>query len=257
MTKKRIMLVEDEAITARDFRTNLEELGYEVPVVATRGAEAVRLADEFKPDLILMDITLEGAMTGIEAAGQILLAQQIPIIFLTAHCDSETLAQAKTAEPFGYLTKPCSMDSLKNAIEVALYKSEADARVRESEERYRTLVEKVPVAITVQCGGNFCYCNPAAVRFFGATSESELIGRTILDIVHHDSRAQVWERIATALVTGQPTTAKVDRFIRLDGVEVIAEVVGIPTSYKGKAALQEIYRDITAQKPTELLIAHQ
>jgi PAS domain S-box-containing protein len=108
-------------------------------------------------------------------------------------------------------------------------------------------VEKAPVAITIQCGGSFCYCNPAAVRFFGAASESELIGRTILDFVHPDSRAQVWERIATALETGQPTIAEVDQFVRLDGGEVTAEVVGIPATFKGKPALQEIYREIAVQ----------
>lgn len=131
MAKKRILLVEDEIITAMDLESELIELGYEVPAIAASGDEAIRMAAAIQPDLILMDITLAGGMTGIEAAEQIRLAQQIPVIFLTAHGDSETLAMAKTAQPYGYLTKPCSLDSMMRTIEVALYKSEADAKVRE------------------------------------------------------------------------------------------------------------------------------
>src|SRR5512133_1368357 len=98
MDKIRIMLVEDEAITALCIRDSLEHLGYELVATISRGAEAVRRAIELKPDLILMDITLADAMSGIEAAERIRETEQIPIIFMTAHTDSATLAKAKKAE---------------------------------------------------------------------------------------------------------------------------------------------------------------
>jgi CheY-like chemotaxis protein len=120
MVKLRIMVVEDEPIASMDIQSCLEDLGYEVPAVAASGAEAIRLAARISLDLILMDITLNGTMTGIEAAGQIRIAQNIPVIFLTAHHDEDTLALAKTAEPAGFLNKPCDRDSLRITIEAAL-----------------------------------------------------------------------------------------------------------------------------------------
>lgn len=132
MANARIMLVEDEAVTAQDIRTSLEALGYEVPLEAASGAEAVRMAAEVKPDLILMDIVLDGPMNGIEAAAAIRQAHDIPIVYLTAHADAETVEQAKVTEPFGYLTKLCSQETLRSAIEVALYKSEADKERRKA-----------------------------------------------------------------------------------------------------------------------------
>ena len=156
MNKIRILLVEDDVVTALCAREWLSRLGYEVLATIARGEEAVAQAEELQPDLILMDITLAGAMSGIEAAEQIRQAQQIPIIFMTAHSDVETLARAKRAEPFGYLTKPYQLESLKNTIEIALYKSAADSKLRESEARYRklfqefeTIVNGIPDAITL------------------------------------------------------------------------------------------------------------
>jgi len=143
MAKSRIMVVEDEPIAAMDIQAGLEDLGYEVPAVASSGEEAIRLAADISPDLILMDITLAGAMTGVEAAGRIRQAQQIPVIFLTAHQDRDTVVQARTAEPFGYLNKPCDRLSLRNTIEVALYKSAADARARDAEERLRLGLQRL------------------------------------------------------------------------------------------------------------------
>ena len=157
------MLVEDEAITALDLQTRLEELGYEVFAVVSNGADAVRIAGETSPELILMDINLNGTITGIAAAEQIRMAQKIPVVFLTAHQDSETMLQAITAEPFGYLTKPCNQSTLKNTIEVALHKSAADSKVRDAEERLRLGLEQLVAERTSEFDrinqelAEFCY----------------------------------------------------------------------------------------------------
>lgn len=120
------MVVEDEALSALNLKSDLLGLGYEVPAVVASGEEAVRRAGEIIPDLILMDIHLEGELSGIEAAAEIARAHPIPIIYLTAHADSDTLGRAKRTEPFGYITKPYALHSLAATIEVALYKSEAE-----------------------------------------------------------------------------------------------------------------------------------
>jgi len=144
---KRILLVEDEAIAAMDLKTNLITLGYEVPAVVSSGEEAIRMAAELLPDLILMDITLDGPMDGIEAVDEIRKAHAIPIVFLTAHADAETIRKAKTTEPFGYLPKPCNIDTLKSTIEVALYKGEADAQRRKAEDKLRRVLNEQQIIL--------------------------------------------------------------------------------------------------------------
>ena len=175
MHKTRIMLVEDEAITALCIRDSLQHLGYELVATIARGEEAIRRAAELQPDLILMDITLADEMNGIEAAERIQQTQQIPIIFMTAHTDTATLARAKRTEPFGYLTKPYHLDNLKNTIEIALYKSAADAKVRESEVRYKklfhefeTIVNGIPDAMTLWSPEmRLLWANKGALAEFG------------------------------------------------------------------------------------------
>jgi CheY-like chemotaxis protein len=124
MQKKqaRILVVEDESLVALDIRNTLERLGYAVPATVFSGEDAVKKAEELQPDLVLMDIMLAGDMDGIEAADIIHTRCDIPVIYLTAYADDETLARAKITDPFGYLLKPFEARELHVAIEIALYK---------------------------------------------------------------------------------------------------------------------------------------
>lgn len=180
MRKKRIMLVEDEAVTSMDLRSNLIRLGYEVPAVVARGEDAIRAAAELSPDLILMDITLAGPMTGIEAADIIRKSQPIPIVYLTAHADDDTLERATRTEPFGYLPKPCGLDTLTSTIAVALYMSEVDAQrraletaLKQSEEKYRTVADYTyDWEYWIGPDDKFVYISPACERISGRPSSA-------------------------------------------------------------------------------------
>jgi diguanylate cyclase (GGDEF)-like protein/PAS domain S-box-containing protein len=128
-----ILVVEDEAIVARDIAEQLRELGYRVLGHAVNGAQAIDLAGQLRPDLILMDIALPGALDGIAAAEAIRAQWAIPVVFLSAFSDDSVLARATVAEPFGYLIKPFSERELRTVLEMALYKRDADARLRVSD----------------------------------------------------------------------------------------------------------------------------
>lgn len=125
-----IHIVEDESIVALDIQNKLQRMGYEVGPIAASGEEAVKLAEEFRPDLVLMDIGLRGAMDGIEAAEQIRERLDLPIVFLTAYADSGILARAKVTEPSGYIVKPFQGRELQATIEMALYKHEVSAALQ-------------------------------------------------------------------------------------------------------------------------------
>ncbi|MDB6027716.1 MAG: two component system response regulator [Verrucomicrobiales bacterium] len=122
MSKAKILIVEDEAITGMDVQRRLQRLGYEVAGRCETGTDAIRKARETLPDVILMDINLKDDVDGITAAEIINAERRTPTIFVTAYSDEKTLERAKITEPFGYLLKPVEERELQITIEVALYR---------------------------------------------------------------------------------------------------------------------------------------
>jgi len=121
MTDKRILIAEDEGIIARDIQNVLEGFGYHIPSIASSGEEAVAKAAALNPDLILMDIRLQGNLDGIEAVRQIRKTQNVPIIYLTVYTDNATLERVKATEPSGYILKPYKETELHIMIQMALH----------------------------------------------------------------------------------------------------------------------------------------
>jgi CheY-like chemotaxis protein len=130
MTNARILIVEDEAITVSALKRELTSLGYQVTGTASTTDEALNAVELYKPDLVLMDITLAGAVNGVVAAVAIRGNFHVPVVFLTAHADDQTMERAVGAGAFGYVLKPFSGAGLKAAIETALHKhqTETDSR---------------------------------------------------------------------------------------------------------------------------------
>ena len=143
MAKSKIMIVEDEWITADDIRMSLQSLGYIVTSLVTSGEEAIKNAEEDRPDLVLMDIMLKGEMDGIEAASQIRSCYNIPIIYLTAFADEKILERARITEPFGYIVKPFVNEDLKIAIEIALYKHRVEKERKKLIEELQGALPKI------------------------------------------------------------------------------------------------------------------
>ena len=128
--KERIMLVEDELITALDIQRMLECVGYEVSATISTGEEAVRRARDINPDLIIMDIFLSSTMDGIEATDIIVKQLDIPVIFLTANADTNTLKRADKTKHYGYLIKPIKQSDLGSIISTAIQRHVIEHRKR-------------------------------------------------------------------------------------------------------------------------------
>jgi len=143
MNNENILIVEDEKIIALDLQRRLERFGYSVVGMASDGAEAIALARERSPDIILMDIMLAGPMDGIEAAKQIRALLAIPVIFLTAYTDEKTLERAKEVEPFGYILKPFKERELYTTIDIALYKNSIDKKLRKQERLFSAMLHSI------------------------------------------------------------------------------------------------------------------
>jgi len=149
MTKARILVVEDEFITGADIQAKLQDMGYDVPVVADTGEYAVKAAGEHIPDLVLMDIHLKGAMTGIEAAELIHNKYSLPVIFLTGQSDEATVEKAKVSAPFGYLIKPVDDRALRITINMALYKHQLDESLKKQEQTIVALLNATTDALFI------------------------------------------------------------------------------------------------------------
>lgn len=140
--RPRVLVVEDERIVALDLRCALEDLGYAVVGTARSSDEALRVADERRPDLVLMDIRISGASDGIQTAGMLRARYQLPVVYLTANADAETLERALATEPAGYLVKPYHRNSLRTTIEVALHRHEAETTRRREHQREKAALEQ-------------------------------------------------------------------------------------------------------------------
>jgi PAS domain S-box-containing protein len=259
MGKPVIMVVEDETIVSRGIQQALENMGYETPAAARTGEQAVSRALAEKPDMVLMDISLKGEMDGIEAARQIRAASDIPVIFLTAYADDEKIERSKLSEPFGYIIKPFDERELKVAVEIGLHKAQMDRRLKESEEKYRLIVENQnDLVVKFDAQERFLFVSPTYCKAFGK-KESELLGKEFIPLIHEDDRKQVTESIAS-LKKPPHTTYHEERNMTVDGwrwfgwsarailseESVIREIISVGRDITGRKMLEEQLRQ--AQK---------
>lgn len=180
----RILVVEDEAIVALDIQSRLRNLGYSVARAVSSGEAAIEAARELQPDLILMDIMLEGEVDGIIAAGRIRERQQIPIIYLTAYADEQTLQRAKATDPFGYIIKPFEDRELAINIEMALYKHRLDRKLRDNERWLHTTLHSIgDGVVATDAEGRITFLNAEALKMLG-TEDSRAVGRELDAVLH-------------------------------------------------------------------------
>ncbi|HPE76387.1 MAG TPA: response regulator [Draconibacterium sp.] len=139
--KYKILIVEDEILVATDIQESLESLGYTVQNSVDTGLKAIQAVEKELPDLVLMDINLKGEMTGIEAAKTINQKHDVPIIYLTANADIDTVNKAKVALPYGYIIKPFTDKDLQTNIEIAIFKFGNDLKLKMESEQFNTFFD--------------------------------------------------------------------------------------------------------------------
>jgi len=182
LEKKRVLIVEDEMIVAQDIRRAVEACGYAIVNVVHSGEKAVESALKSNPDIVLMDIMLEKGMDGLEAAEKIHSNLDIPIVFLTAYANDQTLQSAKGAEPFGYLIKPFIERELKATLEMAFYKHEIEQELRKNKEKYKNIFENIQdVYFEVDMNGNIHEISPS-IKSITEYKREDLIGKSIYDL---------------------------------------------------------------------------
>ena len=250
----RILVVEDERIVARSLRKQLTTLGYEIVACVSSGPEAIRQAGEQHPDLVLMDINLEGPMDGVDAAATITKQFRLPVIYLTAYSNKEILERAKITEPFGYILKPYEDRELHVVIEMALYKHRMDRGQQERQRWFTATLKSIGDAvIATDEEGYITYLNPLAEQLLGWKNQ-DAIGQSLNEVVrliHKETRQPIQSPLAEARQDCKPSVDLL--LIAKDSSEKAIEIcVDHITDEKDiSLGCVLVFRDVTARKHLE------
>ena len=234
----RILLVEDERITAMDEVDLLEGMGYQVVATAASGEEAIRLVSQKRPDLVLMDIMLDGEMDGIEAAQTIRSLYQTPVIFVTAHADKAVVERAKKSQPSGYVLKPFNCEILASNIELALYRHVLDQRLRDNQAFLQVVTSVLAEGLLVLDPKNRpLFMNPEAEQLLG-WSLDDLKHGSLHQKIHRNSEGGLLEQsecsICRAMTKQQRQSGFDEFFLCKDGSLLPVSYSAAPMYKEGK-----------------------
>jgi len=251
-----VLIVEDERLVARDLERSLGDMGYEVTASVATGDGAVRAARKRRPDVVLMDIRIKGVLDGIDTAHILSRSFRVPVVYMTAYTDDETVARASKTAPYGYIVKPFSPREVRSAIETASYKHELDMRLEARERWFSTTLRAIGDAV-VACGPDQCveFMNPVAESLTGWT-EHEAAGRKIDDVIRFISpeAERIENPVVRALRDGTvQTIPPASRLLERSGERSrLVDDTAAPIMHDGAllgAVL--VFRDVTEQRQLE------
>jgi DNA-binding LytR/AlgR family response regulator len=247
MSKINVLVVEDESIVSKDIQYSLKKLGYNVVGAAATGEKAIELAGEKNPDIILMDIMLKGDITGIEASAEIKEKYNIPIIFLTAYADENTLSKAKVTEPYAYIIKPFKEIDLHTSIEMALYKHGKELEVLKERDMLYSVVENKESTdfIFVKSKSRLIKLNTKDIYFIEALKDYVVINAASARYTIHSTMKDIEEKMPSEnfLRVHRSYIVRLDKIAQIEAPNIILEdnkkIIPIGGSYK-----DELYKRI-------------
>jgi diguanylate cyclase (GGDEF)-like protein/PAS domain S-box-containing protein len=254
-TAPQILVVEDENIVAKDIEHRLKALGYHVSALASSGEDALKRAQETSPDLVLMDIRLKGAMDGVETAEELRRRFNIPVVYLTAYADADTLQRAKVTEPFGYILKPFEERELYTCIEVALYKHQMERRLKESEQWLVTTLQCIGDAVmATDVAGLVKFLNPVAEELTG-WKQIEAVEHSFPDVFHILAREDLPESVLARALSESRVRDRPNEAILIAKTGCATPIEYRAASIRGEnghgIGVVLVFRDITERKQAE------
>jgi len=182
-TKTKILVVEDEKLVGMDVKENLLDMGFFITGVVDSGESALESIKLVKPDVVIMDIIINGIMDGIETADIIRKEHNIPVIFTSANNDDYTLLKAKKVQPYSFLVKPVNPRELSIAVEITVYKRSMEEELRQSKEWFEMTLKSISDGIiTVNNKGIITFINQSA-QILSGWSREEALGHDLVDVL--------------------------------------------------------------------------
>ncbi|MDO9046068.1 MAG: PAS domain S-box protein [Methanobacteriaceae archaeon] len=204
MSGVKVLLAEDESITALQIKNKLKSWDFDVVAVASSGEDAIVLALEKKPDIVLLDIVLKGNLDGIDAAEKIKDTLHIPIIYLTAFADESTMNRAKSTEPRNYILKPFDDNELRFALEMSVYKNQIENELKAAQNYLELITENMADIVgQLDFHGKFLYISPSIKKLLGYWP-TDILGNTFFELAHPEDLERTINCFNNCIETERP-----------------------------------------------------
>ncbi len=251
---RRIFIVEDDRFITAIFIMFLRDLGHELVGRTSSGQEAIALCKDLKPDVVLMDIHLDGDLDGIQTAEMLKREIEVPIIYISSDTSSQVIKRAIVSNSYGYLVKPINKKELGISIDLAFYKHKVDIEQKQREQSYREFISNSPLPIVVVRDGKLMYLNTLGLDVFKTHYIEDVLGSPIQNYVHEDSVEQFCSVIEESINDNKRLKPFLAKMKTVHGDLYWAEITGSIVNFNNQKSIQLILQDISEEKFNEIKI---
>jgi len=242
METRKILIAEDDKLLSTIFRMFLKELGYDLVGIVVDGLEAIEKCKELKPDVILMDIHLQGNIDGIETANIIQESLNLPVIFISHDTRDETIRSAISTQSYGFLAKPIDISSLGVSIEMAYHRHRNKQLSTISDQLYKTLIENSPDAVVVFLEDKIEYLNSAAMQLLCLNDINEVLHQSISNLFKEKATSIIIDEIDKAF-KGNKKIEDIEIVIPKEPEDLFFKIFGTIIEFKGQNIVQLVLRE--------------
>ncbi|PZX12414.1 PAS domain S-box-containing protein [Breznakibacter xylanolyticus] len=245
---RRVLIVEDDRFISSIFKLFLSELGHEIVGRCENGEKALELCHELKPDVVLMDVHLQGDIDGIRTADRLRSELDIPVIYISGDTSTEVIERAIVSNSYGYLVKPINKKELGISIDLAYYKHKVDKEQRGREKSYREFISELPIPIVIVHQGKIKYLNLLALeKIMRTTYIEDVMGIPFSTFVAPESREAIHQILEIEKDATRKCTNELVVLRDLHGQSLYAEVSAAAVYFNNKQAVQLMIRDVSGQ----------
>ncbi len=241
---RKVLVVEDDKFISTIFTMFLREIGHDMVGRCQTGREALEMCHAFRPDVVLMDIHLDGDWDGIQAAERIIRELNIPVIFVSSDTNSEVINRAIESNSYGYLLKPIVKSELAIGIDLAYYKHQADQELKQREKGFRQFISDSPMPIIIVFNERVQYVNNKALALLRSHYIEDVMGLPLKNFIDGDMPDCLKMIVGTA---AHDDSAHSDIFLPMKDVHgniFYAELLTSSVEFNNRKSVQIILRNI-------------
>lgn len=248
---RKVFIVEDDKFITAIFTMFLKDLGHELVGRTSVGQEAIELCKVLKPDVVLMDIHLEGNIDGIQTAEMLKREIEVPVIYISSDTSSQVIERAIVSNSYGYLVKPINKQELGISIDLAYYKHKVDLEQKMRELSYREFISDSPLPIVVVINGNIAYLNRLGLDVFKTHYIEDVIGLPITDFIEDNYKEEFCNVVDSFNINDKRIKPLMAKMKTVHGDLFWSEITGSIVNFNNHKSVQLILKDISECKSIE------